>query len=250
MAENPYTPPQEVNTPPAVPWVRRDGIVAAVLITIFTAPLFLSVFSRGPSRRVVRESNCQMNCRQIALAMQSYHDQYQAYPPSYTVDANGKPLHSWRTLLLPYLNERARYDSIDLTKPWDDEVNLHAWKSIPRVYRCSVHRDAGNRTTYLAVVAPGSCLQPGKSAALSDITDGASKTVLIIDVSEEQGVIWMSPQDANLDQFLAMGTKLPSSHPSANIFTFCDATVERFPREYAEKDRKAMVSIAGNDSWE
>lgn len=249
MAKNPYTPPQEESLPPS-PWIGRDGIVAAVLIAIFAAPLFLSVFSRGPSRRAIRESSCQRSCIQIALAMQSYHDQYQAFPPAYTVDTEGKPLHSWRTLILPYLNEQALYDSIDLTKPWDDEDNLHAWKSIPQVYRCSVHRDKGNRTTYLAVVAPGSCLQPRESAALSDITDGASKTVLMIDVSEEQGVIWMSPQDANLDQFLAMGTKLPSSHRSANIFTFCDATVNRFSRDYAEKDRKAMVSIAGNDTWE
>ncbi|MGV3606050.1 MAG: DUF1559 domain-containing protein [Planctomycetaceae bacterium] len=250
MAENPYTPQQEVRTPQAVPRVGRDGVIAAVLIAIFAAPLFLSVFSRGSSQRAAHETSCRRNCRQIALAIQSYHDQYQAFPPAYTVDADGKPLHSWRTLILPYLNEQALYDSIDLAKPWDDEINIHAWKSIPQVYRCSVHQHADNRTTYLAVVASGSCLQPRESATSSDITDGASKTVLMIDVSEDQGVIWMSPKDASLDQFLTMGTKLSPSHRSANLFTFCDATVNQFPRDYSVEYRKAMVSIAGNDRWE
>ncbi|MFO0882620.1 MAG: DUF1559 domain-containing protein [Pirellulales bacterium] len=133
-------------------------------------------FSRGSSQRAAHhQTSCRRNCRQIALAIQSYHDQYQAFPPAYTVDANDKPLHSWRTLILPYLNEQALYDSIDLAKPWDDEINIHAWKSIPQVYRCSVHQDAGSRTTYLAVVAPGKLFATGESATSSDITDGASR---------------------------------------------------------------------------
>jgi hypothetical protein len=44
--------------------------------------------------------------KMIALALHNYHDVYAAFPPAYTVDENGQRLHSWRTLILPWLEHR------------------------------------------------------------------------------------------------------------------------------------------------
>ncbi len=44
---------------------------------------------------------CSNNMKQIALALHNYHDTYRTFP-AYTVDGNGQPLHSWRTLILPF----------------------------------------------------------------------------------------------------------------------------------------------------
>ena len=56
----------------------------------------------------------------------NYEQAYNALPPAYTVDANGRPLHSWRTLILPYLEQESLYQTIDLSKPWNDPANARA----------------------------------------------------------------------------------------------------------------------------
>ena len=49
---------------------------------------------------------CVNNLKQIALALHNYEEVYKVLPPAYTVDAQGRPLHSWRTLILPYPGAR------------------------------------------------------------------------------------------------------------------------------------------------
>ncbi len=251
MAENPYTPPKEMSLPPSP---RKASASAGAVIFIAMIAVLLLVALNVPicfiPAHVSRELSCHSNCRQIALAMGAYHDQYQVFPPAYTVDSNGRPLHSWRVLLLPYLNEQSLYDSLDLTKPWDDEVNRRFWNSMPAVYRCPENQDVADHTTYLAIVAPGSCIQPKKSASFSDIKDGAGSTIVIVEVSKREGVVWMSPQDADLTLFLAIGSKLAPPHRSAVSAACCDGRVMRLSAHSDDKDRRAMVSIAENDTWE
>src|SRR5262249_20258199 len=71
------------------------GIIA-ILIFLFLP----AVRSSGPA---VLRVQCTNNLKQIALALYNYEQEHKALPPAYTVDANGRPLHSWRTLILPYL---------------------------------------------------------------------------------------------------------------------------------------------------
>ena len=46
-------------------------------------------------------SQCVNNLKQIGLAMHNYHSTYSVFPPAMTHDPDGKPLLSWRVLLLP-----------------------------------------------------------------------------------------------------------------------------------------------------
>ena len=45
-------------------------------------------------------NQCRNNLKQFGLAMLYYEWVHGSLPPAFTVDENGKPLHSWRTLLL------------------------------------------------------------------------------------------------------------------------------------------------------
>jgi len=83
--------------------VIRDGIAAAP--------------------EAARRSQCSNNLCQIAVAMQAYHATYRYFPPAYTVDGNGRPLHSWRVLLLPFLQQKPLYDQIRLDEPYDGPHN-------------------------------------------------------------------------------------------------------------------------------
>ncbi len=152
---------------------RRGGsvvwtVLAVVAVVVVLIALLLPAVRN--SRLAAERMKCNNYFKQIALALLNYEAKYHALPPAYTTDANEKPLHSWRTLILPYMEEQKLYESIDLTKPWDDPVNAEACKTIVPAYQCpAADNDRGNRTTCMAIVTPESCLQPAEPRKLSDM---------------------------------------------------------------------------------
>jgi hypothetical protein len=69
-------------------------------------PVVLNSFGH---REASRRSQCMNNLKQILIALQNYHDVYGEFPPACIRDKDGKPMHSWRVLLLPFLEQEALY---------------------------------------------------------------------------------------------------------------------------------------------
>jgi hypothetical protein len=88
-----------------------------VLVFILILPAFQS------AREAARKGACLNNLKQLGLAIHNYNDVNGHFPPAYTTDANGKPLHSWRTLLLPFMEYGRLDEKIDFTTPWDAPSN-------------------------------------------------------------------------------------------------------------------------------
>jgi len=225
--------------------------ILELLITLSIIVILAALFwpaTRG-SREGARRSQCKNNLKQIGIALHNYHDVYDAFPPAYTVDAEGNRLQSWRTLILPYLDYKALYDQIDLSKPWDAPANAEAFKVSLPVYQCP--NASGycpeNHTTYLAVVTSESCLRPEKSASLSEVEDGTWNTLMVMEVHAEKAVHWMSPRDASEEQFLSFSpeTKLP--HEGGFQVAFVDGSVHFVSAELSASKRRALVTISGND---
>ena len=218
-----------------------------VLLIGFVTVAFLLPVNRS-SRPAAYRSHCKNNLKQIALALHNYHDEYHAFPPAYTVDADGKPLHSWRTLILPYLEQKALYDKIDLTKPWDDPANAEVFKVIIAAYSCPSEPGPTTHTTYLAVVTSNSCLRPGESARMSDIKDGTSNTLMVTEVDSEHAVHWMAPTDADESLFLAISSTSKLAHSGGVQAAFADGTVRFLNASLSAEIRRALISIDGNES--
>lgn len=219
-----------------------------VLLIGFVAAAFLLPSVRR-SREGARRSQCKNNLKQIGLALYNYHDQYHAFPPACTVDADGKPLHSWRTLILPFMEEQALYAKIDLTKPWDDPANAEVFKlNNIEAYRCPSEPGPATHTTYLAVVTSNSCLRPGESARLSDIKDGPSNTLIVTEVDSEHAVPWMAPTDADESLFLAISSTSKLAHAGGVHALIADGTVRFFNVGLTAEIRRALISMDGNES--
>jgi predicted RNA-binding Zn-ribbon protein involved in translation (DUF1610 family) len=68
-------------------------------------------------RDAARRTQSAMNEKQILLAIHNYHDTYGQLPPAYIPDADGKPMHSWRVLILPFIEQLHLYNQYDFSKP-------------------------------------------------------------------------------------------------------------------------------------
>ncbi len=220
-------------------------LVILAIIGIAIA-LFLPATRRAGAS--ARRSQCMNNLKQIALGIQMYESEYGALPPAYTVDADGKPLHSWRTLILPFVEQMPLYQTIDMSKPWNDPANSEALKSIVPAYLCPEVPNIDNRTTYLAVVARGGCLRSTQSRNLSDITDPHGKTLIVIEVDAEHAVPWMAPTDADEKLLLSFGPKTETAHIGGMNAAFVDGRVEFLSAELPPGEWRRLISIAGNDN--
>jgi hypothetical protein len=168
----------------------------------------------GAPREAGRRSACYNRLSYLARALKDYHKMHGSFPPAYLADKNGKPLHSWRTLLLPYLGYEDVYKGLDLAQPWDSPKNAQLLAIHPREFFCfcdpSSRAPGSRQANYLAVVGPDSAWAGDKSKKLSDFGANASTTIMIIEVAES-GIDWAKPEDFSIDAL--------SAAPAPSVFS-------------------------------
>jgi type II secretory pathway pseudopilin PulG len=216
------------------------GIIALVIALLLPA---------GRSARPAAfRAWCTNNLKQIALALHNYEEVYKVLPPAYTVDAQGRPLHSWRTLILPYLEEETLYRTIDLSKPWNDPANAKARETIVDVFRCPVPGGLPNTTTYLAIAAPNGCFMPTEPRRLAEITDPHESTLMVIEAGEENAVPWMAPVDADEPLVLSIGPTTKLDHAGGTNACFVAGNVMFLKASTPAAVRRALISISGKEN--
>ena len=106
------------------PGVRRQWPTTFILVGLFCGFVIAGlVYKVGDARDVANRSWC--TCKgggQLRMALWYYHADYGSFPPVYIADSDGRPIHSWRALVLPYISPElaARY-SFD--EPWNGPNN-------------------------------------------------------------------------------------------------------------------------------
>lgn len=181
------------------------GVLFVLFILVAIGLLLPAVQgAREAARSAERRMHCANNLRTMMLATRNYADANDgALPAAYTVDKDGKPLHSWRVALLPYLGEEAAalYEQIRLDEPWDSEWNSQFHDQMPAVFACPAsgvagQTDAGTpptskETTYSVVVGAETAFLPGERRNLTTVADGTSNTLAVVE--RKTPVCWMDP---------------------------------------------------------
>lgn len=180
--------------------------IIAIVAVILYAPVQMAKSHRG-------RDECRINLKSIGLALNSYHEEYGSFPPAYIADKAGRPMHSWRVLLLPFLGQTQVYKEYRFDEPWNSSNNSKLGLRLAGLYVCPEEyglkgRNRVTMTSYVAVLGPDT-MWPGNGAVkFSDVKDGSGKTISVVEI-KNSGIHWLEPRDL---EFSSMASTV--NHPS------------------------------------
>lgn len=231
-------------------WFCLASVASLVLVFLLLFPCIQTV------RNGERWSYSMNNMGQIGLALHSYHDAFGKLPPAVVHDKEGRPLYSWRVLILPFIEEGSLYSKFHLDEPWDSPHNQTLSKKTPRYYRPPFGELDPGLTYYKVLIGPGTAFErPGLT--WNDFPDGPENTILAVEGGEP--VIWSQPVDLSYDPAaplpkLGVGYKKPVRFLCRYLYSwegftacFADGKKRFIPTSTDEHLIRALVTRNGGE---
>lgn len=136
--------------------------------------------------------------RQLALASHNFESAHREFPGiSGTSRGSGAGL-SWRVHLLPFLEHAELYERFRLDEPWDSPHNSALIEEMPDVFASLWPTETVpiGHTLFQRPVGNGA-FDPGdgNGISFSEIADGTSETLMILQVNPATAVVWTKPAD-------------------------------------------------------
>lgn len=188
--------------PPLVRWTLLG------LLLLFLVALLLPAVSSA--RNAARRMQCSNNLKQIALALRLYDIRFGRLPPPCAYDKTGHPMHSWRVLILPFLDHEALYKRYNFSEPWDGPNNKKLLAERPAEYRCpadpTTWEQGSTTTSYVGVVGSKALWQRDRSTSLNTSTQRERiENSVVLTETADSGIPWMQPKDLCLDDIRRTG---------------------------------------------
>ena len=91
----------------------------------------------------------------------------------------------------------------------------------------------------------------GKQVSISDITNGAFSTLMIVEIADSD-IHWMEPRDLPVEELAAWldpkhKPRLLGNHIEGGIVAYASGHVELLSRDVTIERLKALATAAGND---
>ena len=171
------------------------GISGVLLATMLLAGLFVGMPALRRQMKIADRNNDLTRMKAIATALNAYCDRYGTYPPASLVDPTGKPLLSWRVLILPFLGYKDLHDEFALDQPWDSPLNLSLMQRMPEVFCSSNSPDAygTKQPNFVLLTGNATVFPPSGPLGRTQVTD--SPTLLVVETGNGLLVGWTQPGD-------------------------------------------------------
>ena len=246
---------------PLLLYLIRSPVLAFfcyITILLFIALLLPAV---SVAREAARACQCRNNLKQLCFALLNYEQHHGQFPPAAVKDDTGKPVHSWRVLILPFIEGETLYQQYDFNEPWDGPNNKKLLSMRPEGFGCPSDGNAymydATCTSYLAVIGPGTAwsqLVEGRS--VDSDSDEEDKSILLVETTDAN-IGWTEPRDLNLNELNSPDSpQISSKHMRNNGFfyhesprgahvTLGDGIVWLLPAEAIKSDKLIDLLAAG-----
>jgi len=243
-------------------------LVVISIIGILMSLLIPAVFAvRQASRRVA----CTNHLRQIGLALQMHHEQHESFPAGgiewRPAGDTSKRQLAWSIFLLPFLEQQALYDQIDVNEPFDSRVNAAAAAVVLDVYVCpsSVRGtrlvDGRGPCDYGGIYGeritgpndpPKGLMIYDRALRDADVPDGLSNTLIVSEDTEWSDGQWINGRNV-FDQAFAINAApafendIRSGHPGGANGVMADSAVRFLDEGMSLKVLAAICTRAGGE---
>ena len=278
-----FVSPRASGTPrsdPPPPHPRPPGftlIELLVVIAIIAVLIALLLPAVQAAREAARRSQCTNNLKQVGLALHNYHDTSGTFPAGGWI-VSGMNV-GWSAAILPGLEQRALYDGLNFSYPYNVAVNSTAAYTVLNGYLCpseprktlwnqapgdpfrSADADYGGMYGPRGLVTPPLVNSPPRGAMIysqcvgfADITDGTSQTIQVGEAPEAINAMWASGHNI-FDQYMPInarppveyGEELTSQHPGGANVLFADGSVHFLKQTMNSLALAALCTRAGGE---
>lgn len=259
----------------AAPWRARRTAFSVVELMVVVAVVgtlvSLTVPAISGSREAARRLGCANNLRQIGIALQAHHEQQQSFPMGGLEWRSGNDTKrrqlAWSAFLLPYLEQQALHDSLDLKQAFDSPANASPARQVVEVYICpSSRRGAtlvqgrgpcdyggihGERITSPNRPPKGIMLYD-RAVRAAEVRDGLSSTLIVGEDSSWPDGQWINGRNV-FDQAFAINAApafendIRSEHPGGAQGVFADAAVRFLPASLDVRVLAGLCTRAGKE---
>jgi prepilin-type N-terminal cleavage/methylation domain-containing protein/prepilin-type processing-associated H-X9-DG protein len=262
-----------------------------VVIAIIAVLIALLLPAVQAAREAARRISCVSNLKQIGIALHGYHDVHNTFPAGgwIAIPTQPKTLNmnmGWSAAVLPWLEQRALYDGLNVNLPYNDPTNSTAAYTVLQVYLCpseprktywnqspgdvfaSADADYGGMYGPRGLSSPTFTNNPpcgpmifNQNISLAQITDGTSQTIQVGEDPEAINAMWISGHNI-FDQSAPInarppteyGEELTSQHPGGVNTLFGDGSVhflknQTNPIPLAALCTRALGEVISSDSY-
>ena len=241
---------------PVVPMRKRRwyryGLRTLLVVVLVVIPCSWLAVAIHEAREAALACGCQSHLNQLQLVLVNYKFAHGHFPPAYIADKDGKPMHSWRVLILPFMEEGALYKEYDFNEPWNGPHNSKLADKMPSIFCMPSEPPSTSVTNIVAITGSGTAFPGSRTTRTAEFTDGLDNTILLAEIADSN-INWLEPRDLQVEEMsFAVNDKqkpsISSSRHRGPYVVFADSIrTHQVTPSLRPEALRALTTIAGGE---
>jgi hypothetical protein len=157
------------------------------------------------ARHSVEETLCHSNLVKLRHALVEYDSVHGSLPPAALPGPDGKAAHSWRVLILPYLDSweidgDAIFDAYDMAEPWNAPTNHRLFQPVAESrFACPCGPEENTTLTSYVVPVGDKTLFPLSGSISAAELPNTIDPILVLEITHSD-IEWSEPRDLSISE--------------------------------------------------